>query len=673
MSSLLDAALSYTAHGLSVIPTSRSKAPFFPLLPRDQEDKPVWTPYLERIATVTEINEWAKGTVGFGIIGGTVSAGLTILDFDVRDGVCLFDSFSEMVAEQLPTLLPLLPIISTQRGGRHIYFRCTVCNETGPLAHTAKGESWIDTKAQGGYCVAPPSPGYDLIAGSLDYIPTITPEEREILMMIGRSFDASPLEEAAKPKPIPGVRGREDSPADRFRLTHGISDMLNWLTEKGWTYTQRHGHISVTRPGKDLHEGSSATLGRFGIPLLFVFSTSAHPFTAGRSYSAFSLWAALYHGGDEGAASRAILRSEPKKLRNVHEIYDQYYPPEQEEETPEQEKQERKGYRIIRGGLLEHMPEPKELIEGWVLKAPTALLYAKAGVGKTFLAMDMALCIASGKPWHGHEVMKGPVIYIAAEGAYGMGQRYVAWCQAYNGGENVEDFCVIPHPVFPTYEETFAKMMTTIEENNVEGLQAIFLDTMAQCFGEGNENDNHDSQVFLSSLTTLAQATGATVFIVHHEGWEGTRLRGASNFRNSVDTVMQIKEGSDPHHFTLKHDKIKDRDLAQPLTFERVAAERSCFIRPVGRTAASPMRLTPQQEMLLRTMITPSLNGSTASVLMKSSGIPESSFHKVLGELARGSMITSTGQAKTKDRTHTITEGGKKALARLDSDSIESF
>ena len=40
-----------------------------------------------------------------------------------------------------------------------------------------------------------------------------------------------------------------------------------------------------------------------------------------------------------------------------------------------------------------------------------------SAVGKTFLLLDLALHIASGRPWNGRAVDKGRVLYIAAEGA----------------------------------------------------------------------------------------------------------------------------------------------------------------------------------------------------------------------------------------------------------------
>jgi hypothetical protein len=62
----------------------------------------------------------------------------------------------------------------------------------------------------------------------------------------------------------------------------------------------------------------------------------------------------------------------------------------------------------------------------------TAILYGESGAGKSFMALDMALHVATGREWHGHKVRQGAVFYIAGEGVGGMGARCKAWTIANN-------------------------------------------------------------------------------------------------------------------------------------------------------------------------------------------------------------------------------------------------
>jgi hypothetical protein len=66
----------------------------------------------------------------------------------------------------------------------------------------------------------------------------------------------------------------------------------------------------LTRPGKPVAAGTSATLGALrsddGKPLLYVFSSAAVPFQSGSTYDAFACYALLEHGGDFSTAAAAV-------------------------------------------------------------------------------------------------------------------------------------------------------------------------------------------------------------------------------------------------------------------------------------------------------------------------------------------------------------------------------
>ena len=73
---------------------------------------------------------------------------------------------------------------------------------------------------------------------------------------------------------------------------------------------------------------------------------------------------------------------------------------------------------------LRNRPYVEDIVAGHLPKTSFAVLYGPAGGGKTFAAIDIALSIASGIPWHGHAVEQGPIVYIAAEGAQRIVTRF---------------------------------------------------------------------------------------------------------------------------------------------------------------------------------------------------------------------------------------------------------
>ena len=55
------------------------------------------------------------------------------------------------------------------------------------------------------------------------------------------------------------------------------------------------------------------------------------------------------------------------------------------------------------------------------------MIYGEPSSGKTFFALDLAAHIATGKPWNGHKVSPGGVLFCAGEGQSGLIRRRCAW------------------------------------------------------------------------------------------------------------------------------------------------------------------------------------------------------------------------------------------------------
>lgn len=94
----------------------------------------------------------------------------------------------------------------------------------------------------------------------------------------------------------------------------------------------------------------------------------------------------------------------------------------------------------IRGGLLSrddlrNLPAPAPLIDNTLDRRTIALLSGYWGTGKSFIALDWACCIATGKAWQGRAARQGKALYVAAEGAYGLDRRVTAWENAWPRGQ----------------------------------------------------------------------------------------------------------------------------------------------------------------------------------------------------------------------------------------------
>jgi hypothetical protein len=318
----------YVNAGLSFIPISAdlTKMPAFELLPRvwcseRQEHRRRWSIYRERQPSRQELREWflrgALAEYGMAILGGAISGNLEILDLDNFE---IAKAFKRLIEDQTPGLFRRLVKVRTPRPGLHLYYRCAAVGGNQKLARIPdpdvagkKPKTVIETKGEGGYCLAPPSPRechprqkcYVFIGGKdLTQVPMITPEERAALFDAARTFDAW------KDQRRPTRRHRRKTgrratsrPGDDFNQRADWADILE---PHGWTYVgDDGGDVEYwRRPGKA--EGVSATTNYADSDLLYVFSSNADPFEDDTAYTKFAAYALLEHDGDFSDAAREL-------------------------------------------------------------------------------------------------------------------------------------------------------------------------------------------------------------------------------------------------------------------------------------------------------------------------------------------------------------------------------
>ena len=113
------------ACGFSVLPIKgdKSKAPGLPS----------WKPLQSAILPPDAIKELFEGRKGIGVVCGSVSGGLEVIDIDDPD---LVEPWKQLVEEQCPGLLARLPEVKTPRdgGGLHVYFRSAYTEKSLKLA-----------------------------------------------------------------------------------------------------------------------------------------------------------------------------------------------------------------------------------------------------------------------------------------------------------------------------------------------------------------------------------------------------------------------------------------------------------------------------------------------------------------------------------------------------------
>jgi hypothetical protein len=312
---------------------------------------------------------------------------------------------------------------------------------------------------------------------------------------------------------------------------------------------------------------------------------------------------------------------------------------------------------------IDAWPDPEWLVAEMLPTDALVELYGKEGLGKSFFALDMALCVASGRDWKGREVRRGEVVYVNAEGGGGIKTRIRAWVEA-NTNENLEGFRVLPRQV--DFQDSEINIL--IDEINVAQIspKLIVIDTLARCFGGGDENSAGDMGRFVHGCDRLRTAfSGATVLVIHHAGKDPRRgARGSSALGAAVDTKLAFagQRGSP----TIECLKQRDAELFKMIFLDLqvvdVQGGQTSCVLVRGKASSLSGAISGKDRKLLTVLADDSPDGLTAKDWEDQSGLPETTFHRHRDVLVAEGFAESDKPGKTKGAVYRVTDKGRETL-----------
>lgn len=188
---------------------------------------------------------------------------------------------------------------------------------------------------------------------------------------------------------------------------------------------------------------------------------------------------------------------------------------------------------------LGNLPQPKWLVQGHLTDG-FSVLYGPPKSGKTFLALDWALRIATRTEWHGHAVMGGPVLYVSGEGAGGLHSRIAAWHKA--NGTDTSKLYVIPFAARLLNPDHVGQLLDDVMAT---GARLLVIDTLARSMAGADENSAQDMGQAIAALDRIRQDVGCGILVVHHSGVDGSRPRGSTALFGAADTLAKVDGGDD--------------------------------------------------------------------------------------------------------------------------------
>lgn len=276
--------------------------------------------------------------------------------------------------------------------------------------------------------------------------------------------------------------------------------------------------------------------------------------------------------------------------------------------------------------LDEPGPEHAHVIDGLITVGDKSVIGGPSKSGKSFLAIHMAMCIATAMAFFGRRILTpGLVIYQAGEGGRGIKKRFRAWRQHFGVAKDrrVPLYILQSKVDIHSPDGDTAKLIAEIK--GIERLygmpvMALFIDTLQKAQGMADENSGRDMGTVMANVDRIAEAIpGCHVCLVHHMNAGGTKLRGHTSVYAGVDQVILVTKDEEAKMSTAVLDKQKDDEDGAQIRFELMQVEigrraadgkpiTSCVTLPVGgklelkvagRFSDRTISLTSQQKNIL--------------------------------------------------------------------------
>ena len=323
-------------------------------------------------------------------------------------------------------------------------------------------------------------------------------------------------------------------------------------------------------------------------------------------------------------------------------------------------------FEFVSGAELESRPAPTALVHGIIYDGALNCVFGKPGTAKTFFALDVAHCVATGTPWAGRAVQRGDVVYVSGEGASGLGQRIQAWRESQHVPA-VEGVHFILEAVPLMDHDAIRQFVSAIKERT-ETPRLVVFDTLARCTLGMEENSAKDMGLAIAGADIVRRELGCAVLLIHHTNATGERERGSTALEGAVDVLMWMQ--SDQSGITLGCKKSKDSELFEDIRFNLTKCRNSVVLTPNMDVGVRGGFLSAGQVLTLKSLHNSAMDdGLTVTRWLDVSGQKSSTFYGNRKALCDRGFVSQDRDGR--GARYIVTEQGVDALTPITPRSLQ--
>ena len=226
-----------------------------------------------------------------------------------------------------------------------------------------------------------------------------------------------------------------------------------------------------------------------------------------------------------------------------------------------------RGRIVIRDAAyyLSERPPIEYVVEKLIAESSVNVWFGQWGAKKTWAAIDLAVCVASGKQWLGMATEPCNVLIVDEEsGDTRLANRIKDTMrgelgQMANASVPIKSVSLAQFNLLkrPDDADLLARLVLELDA------KLIIIDALADVMLGGDENAVKDTQPVFANLRFIAELTGAAFIVIHHANKLGG-YRGSSAIAGAIDTLLSVESKQDNSLITFKTEKMRD---GEPLNF----------------------------------------------------------------------------------------------------------